>query len=366
MKTQPETTKSSISSGRELRIRRLDRGRESVGRRWAKLASIVMILPAVWSLISVVAAADLFTMDPRFLTPPDGMETIGDSHGDIAVAPTGEIYVSVQGGQHQGLQVYSASGKYLRNVPGAPSDLHGFIITNTPDRIPAIYGARLSVQQIVVIALDGRILLTIPSTAIPDRYKSTRKDGSIKVALTAVAVGPNGDIYAVDGYGRDFIHRFDQAGHYKSTFGGPGEPWGFDNCHNIAIDPRFRPVRLLCTDRNHNRLVHMDLDGRVLGVFATGLRAPGAVAAVHNELAVAEGQGRVSVLGLHGEVLASIGTNSNADQVYTNEVPPERWQDTLFYAPHGITYDAAGNLLVTEWNEWGRVVRLRRASQASR
>ena len=29
-----------------------------------------------------------------------------------------------------------------------------------------------------------------------------------------------------------------------------------------------------------------------------------------------------------------------------------------FYAPHGITYDAAGNLLVTEWNRWGRVVRV--------
>jgi hypothetical protein len=303
-------------------------------------------------------------MDPRFLTPPDGMETIGDSHGDIAVAPTGEIYVSVQGGGRRGLQVYSASGKYLRNVPDAPTDLHGFIITNTPDGVPAIYGARLSAQQIVAIALDGRILLTIAPTAIPDRYKSTDKDGSRRVDLTSVAVAPDGDIYAVDGYGRDFIHRFDKSGHYKSTFGGPGEPWGFDNCHKIAIDPRFRPVRLLCTDRNHDRLVHMDLDGRVLGVFATGLRAPGAVAAFHNELAVAEGKGRVSLLGLHGEVLTSIGANPNSDQVYTDDIPPERWQDTLFYAPHGISYDAAGNLLVTEWNKWGRVVRLSRGHQA--
>ena len=44
------------------------------------------------------------------------------------LSPKGEIYVSVQGGDHAGIQVYSARGQYLRNVPGAPTDLHGFII----------------------------------------------------------------------------------------------------------------------------------------------------------------------------------------------------------------------------------------------
>ena len=79
------------------------------------------------------AAAD-FVMDSKFFSPPPGMTTIGDSHGDIAVSPAGEIYVSVQGGDHPGIQVYSAQGRYVRNVPGAPPDLHGFIIARAPDR----------------------------------------------------------------------------------------------------------------------------------------------------------------------------------------------------------------------------------------
>jgi len=300
-----------------------------------------------------------FEMNPQFLTPPPGMSTIGDSHGDIAVSPAGEIYVSVQGGDHPGIQVYSAQGHYLRNVPNAPNDFHGFIIATAPDGTPNIFGASLLGQQIVRLTLDGKIVLTLPATSIPDRYK-TSQDGKLSVSLTGIAVAPNGDIYVVDGYGRDFIHRFDKAGRYVDTFGGQGEPWNFQQCHKIALDPRFKPARLLCTDRLHDRLIHLDLDGHVLGVFAEGLRWPSALAVFKDEVAVAELGGRVTVLGLQGEVIASIGANENADEIKTNQVPPEKWQPDVFYAPHGIAYEASGNLLVTEWNQWGRVVRLNR------
>jgi hypothetical protein len=298
-----------------------------------------------------------FDMDPQFLSPPPGTRTIGDSHGDVAVSPAGEIYVSVQGGEYKGMQVYDAHGRYLRNVPNAPSDLHGFIIAKTVTGESNIYGARLKGQQIVELTLDGKAVLTIPATSIPDQYKALQ-DGTLQVALTGVAVTANGDIYAVDGYGRDYIHRFDKSGVYLGTFGGDGPPWNFKTCHKIALDGRFTPMRLLCTDRVHNRIVQMDLAGNVLTVLGEGLRWPSALAVFHDELAVAEVGGRVTILGRRGEVLASIGTNDNADQVKTNLVPPEKWEADKFYAPHGITYDAAGNLLVTEWNQWGRVVRV--------
>lgn len=322
-----------------------------------------LILPLVaCSLASVACAADRslrFTMDQAFLTPPDLMATIGDSHGDIAVSPAGEIYVSVEGGERKGIQVYDAEGRYLRNVPNAPDDLHGFIIAMSPQGAPSIYGASLRGEQIVQLTLDGKIVLTIPGASIPDEYK-TRKDNELKLSLTGVAVAPSGDIYAVDGYGRDYIHRFDKTGAYKGTFGGKGEPWSFNNCHKIAIDPRFEPVRLICTDRFSDRLLHMDLDGRPLGVIASGLLRPSAVAVFHDELAVAEIAGGVTILGLQGQIITSIGANDRADEVMTNQIPPARWRAGLFYAPHGITYDASGNLLVTEWNKWGRVVRVKR------
>lgn len=311
------------------------------------------------TLGSAAASSLVFTLDEHFLRPPEAPATIGDSHGDIAVSPSGDIYVSVQGGNHKGIQVYDERGNYLRNVPNAPSDLHGFVIASAPNGEPNVFGARLEGQQIVELTLDGRPVLTIEGASIPDRYK-TRDGGKLLLALTSVAVAPNGDIYVVDGYGRDFIHRFDKTGQYIGTFGGDGRPWNFKQCHKIAVDGRFTPARLLCTDRLHDRLIQMDLRGHVLGVVAKGLRWPSALAIYKSELAVAELGGRVSILGLHGEVLALIGANENANEVKTNLIPPQKWQSNLFYAPHGIAYDAAGNLLVTEWNQWGRVVRVLR------
>src|SRR5262245_25921461 len=68
---------------------------------------------------------------------PEGRATLGNMHGDVAVASNGDTYVSVQSTDKDnkpiedamaGLQVYGPDGKYLRNVPGAPPDLHGFVI----------------------------------------------------------------------------------------------------------------------------------------------------------------------------------------------------------------------------------------------
>jgi hypothetical protein len=62
----------------------------------------------------------------------------------------------------------------------------------------------------------------------------------------------------------------------------------------------------------------------------------------------------------NNEVIATIGQNDNAKEVHVNTTPPSVWKEGLFYEPHGITYDAKGNLLVTEFNQWGRVSRLTR------
>jgi len=300
-----------------------------------------------------------FEMNSKILTPPPGMQTIGDSHGDIAVSPAGEIYVSVQAGTHPGIQVYGADGRYLRNVPDAPTDLHGFIIARGTDQVPYIFGVSRLAQQIVKIGLDGRKQLTIAATSVPAQFQN-HEDGKPATNLTGIAVAPNGDIYVTDGYGLDYIHRFDKAGKYIASFGGKTAPWNFDQAHKIAIDTRFTPARLLCTDRRHRRVVAMDLNGNVLSVFGEGLRLPSAFSVRGNELAVAELEGRVTIFGRNNEVIARIGQNDNAKEVHVNTTPPSVWKEGLFYEPHGITYDAKGDLLVTEFNLWGRVSRLAR------
>lgn len=319
------------------------------------MKKMFLALLALTGWTAAAWCAPTFTLDTKFFILPPGMTTPGDGHGDIALSPAGEIYASVQGGEHPGIQVYSAKGQYLRNVPGAPPDLHGFIIARAPDRKFYIYGVSRLAQQVIQLSLDGKNVLTIPASAIPDQYK---KKEAQAINLTGIAVAPNGDIYVTDGYGLDYIHRFDKAGKYLNTFGGKAEPYAFDTCHKIAIDTRFTPLRLLCTDRKHNRLVHMGLDGHVIGVFAQDLRLPSALSIHGDELAVAELEGRVTILDRDGKVVAHIGTNDNAAEYHVNTTPPSVWKPDRFYAPHGITYDPAGNLLVTEFNQYGRLTRI--------
>ncbi len=316
---------------------------------------LILVLVGLTGWTAAALAAPRFTLDTTFFTPPDGKATVGDSHGDIALSPAGEIYASVQGGDHPGIQVYSAQGKYLRNVPGAPTDLHGFIIARAPDRRYYIYGVSRLAQQVIQLGLDGRNVLTIPASAIPDQYK--KKDPQA-INLTGIAVAPNGDIYVTDGYGLDYIHHFDKRGKYLGTFGGKAEPYAFDTCHKIAIDTRFTPLRLLCTDRKHRRLVHMGLDGHVIGTYAENLRLPSALSIRGNELAIAELEGRVTILDRDGQVVAHIGTNDNEAEFHVNTTPPSVWKPDRFYAPHGITFDPSGNLLVTEFNQYGRLTRI--------
>jgi len=58
---------------------------------------------------------------------------------------------------------------------------------------------------------------------------------------TEAAIAPNGDIYIVDGYGSQFVLRYDQHGKFISRFGGkegvPAEE-RLNNAHGIAIDTR--------------------------------------------------------------------------------------------------------------------------------
>ncbi len=166
-----------------------------------------------------------YGVEPEFnavegwLQPSSQMETIGPAHGDVAVSSTGEVYVSILSGPRAGIQVYGADGKYLRNVPDAPNDFHGFVIHRGSDG-EFIYGARVGGQSILKMQLDGKVVLTIEGSSIPESFVNKQKDGKPGLRLTAVDVAPDGRIFAVDGYSSDYIHSFDTQGKYLKSFGG--------------------------------------------------------------------------------------------------------------------------------------------------
>ncbi|MCH2208871.1 MAG: hypothetical protein MK132_23830 [Lentisphaerales bacterium] len=292
-----------------------------------------------------------FTTSKHNLQPASGMETFGDMHGEVAIDSSGLIYMSVANGEKAGIQIFSKDGKYLRNLPNAPHDLHGFVIKKE-EAGEFLYGSLLNAQEVIKMTLEGEVVLKISGSKIPDKFKHPKKK---TLKLTSVDVGPNGDIYTVDGYGMDYIHRFDKDGNYKGSFAGRKAPYNFANCHKIFIDPRFTPARILCCDRKNGRLVHLSLQGEVIGEFATGLRRPSAVDFYKDNIAVAEIYGRVTLLNKKGDIIKTLSDNAKIKG--GNKWPKEGWKEGLVITPHGICFDQEGNIIVSEYNKFGRALK---------
>lgn len=86
---------------------------------------------------------------------------------------------------------------------------------------------------------------------------------------TETAVAPNGDIYVVDGYGSDFVLRYDRNGKFLARFGGKtGVPAAerLNNAHGIAVDLRAGTDKatLLVTSRSDLCFRRFTLDGKYL------------------------------------------------------------------------------------------------------
>src|SRR5688572_13019166 len=298
------------------------------------------------ALVTTSSAAGDFTVAANWLKLPEGRAQLGNQHGDVAVSSTDDVYVSVQD-PTAGLQVFAPDGKFLRNVNGAPSDFHGFVIHRESGG-EFIYGSTLRGQTIVKMTLDGAIVMTIGSSSIPDQYKvRNARSNQLALLLTGVDVAPNGDIYVTDGYASDYVHRFDKAGKYLNSFGGKNPPYSFNTLHKLAIDTRFSPARIIACDRANNRVVHLSLDGQFLGVVAKDLLLPAAVVIDGDNAIVGELTGRVTVLDKAGAVVTRVGANTEQG-VGTNKLPPAQWREGFVLAPHGVALNAHGDLFVSE------------------
>ena len=307
------------------------------------------------ALLTAARAAEWKTV-PDWLKLPEGRPQLGNQHGDIAVSSKGEVYVSIMDPK-AGLQVYGEDGKWLRNVPNAPSDFHGFVIHKDADGQEYIYGPRLGGGNILKLTLEGKEVLNIPASAIPDDFKVKNKEGATRVAMTGMDVAPNGDLYVTDGYASSYVHRFDKTGKYLKSFGGKKAPYNFTTLHKIAVDTRFTPIRIIACDREAMRVVHLSTDGELLGVVAEKLLAPAAITVQGDYALVGEIRGEVSVLDKEGKLVAKLGLNTTPGETGNNNLEPAKWRPGFVTAPHGVAFNAHGDIFVSEYNKFGRVHR---------
>jgi hypothetical protein len=61
------------------------------------------------------------------------------------------------------------------------------------------------------------------------------------------------------------------------------------------------------------------------------------------------------LLDREGSIATTIAANSAADEIGSNRTDPGKWKTGVPNAPHGIAFDAAGNVYVAEFSLFGRV-----------
>src|SRR4029077_321394 len=176
--------------------------------------------------------------------------------------------------------------KYLRAV--GPTRIHGLELREE-NGVEHIYAARPSDHEVLKLKLSGEEEWTLHFPEEAGIYKEAKGFNPC-----AVTVGPDGSIFVADGYGANYVLKYDKDRKFQKAFGGPGkEPGKFQTCHGIALDTRQGTPLLLVCNRNNDRVEYWDLDGKFVKVIQKDLRMPAAVH-IRGEYAIfPELQGRV-------------------------------------------------------------------------
>jgi DNA-binding beta-propeller fold protein YncE len=303
------------------------------------------------SLLTLVSSQALaremkYSIAPNFFEQNPGGKSLGPCHGGVVIDKAGNIYVTTD--TERGIVVFSREGKFLRAT--GPTRIHGLELRSEKGG-EYIYAARPNDHEVIKLNLKGEREWAIEFPKEPGIYKDANG-----FKPCAVTVAPDGSIFIADGYGANYVLKFDKERKFVKAFGGPGAEEGkFNTCHGIALDKREAKPLLFVCNRNNNRVEYWDLEGNFVKIIQKDLRMPAAVHIRGDYALIPELQGRVTVLDRDGKIVAQVGDNPNEKQRANFGLPMDQWKEGICNSPHGASIDKDGNLIVTEWSQFGHL-----------
>ena len=252
----------------------------------------------------------------------------------------------------------SPEGKILDTwgtfAPGA----HGLSAVKEKDREVLFITDNSRDGKVFKTTLDGKILMTLSCPLESGLYKSPNEFKPSKTMHL-----PSGDFFIIDGYGKDYIHRYNAKGKYLSSFGGD---LGKGNAllehygpHGGSIDfsnPEKPEIILALSDKN--KLKRFSLDGNWLQTISLPGSNPRDVIFHRDHIFLPHlgdnwpkdknAAGYISVLDKNFKVISNVGGDppKYGDQ---GQLQHMQHSSHLFHHPHGICFDSKGDLYVAQF-----------------
>jgi hypothetical protein len=183
---------------------------------------------------------------------------VRNGHG-VAVDRQGRVHLLTDHPENNLIALDPASGTVLAqkrlDMPGA----HGLSLAKDGNR-EVFYITCNDSGRVVKTTLEGDILLEYPWPQASGKYKSIKE-----YKPSCILPLPGGEVAVLDGYGKDFIHRYGPDGKLLATFGGndQGIPhWG-PHGGAVELHPSSKPELILAMSDQQN-LARWSIEGRKL------------------------------------------------------------------------------------------------------
>jgi peptidylamidoglycolate lyase len=273
---------------------------------------------------------------------------VKDCHG-ITEDRNGRI-ILLTNDTHNNLVAYDKGGKFLLAWEKRFPTAHGLEVEDHQGE-DRYWITDHDVQCVSVCTADGRELRRTGPDALASKYSDLKQ-----YHPTNSAFMPEGDFYVSDGYGSSYVHHFDPAGRYISSFGGTGNaPSNLNTPHAVWIDTRSGKPSLLVCDRGNEMLKWFSLSGELQQVVPVPGAQPSNVtplggsrsARFKNHIAVASLNGMILILDGTQRVVSVVG---GEPPVYVDgKLLPLQVFNYTFNHPHDVYVDSAGALYVAQW-----------------
>jgi len=293
---------------------------------------------------------------PDWLMPPPDL-LWGDTQG-VAIDAKNYIYIShtvhPDSKSKDAIAVFDGKGNFVRSFGSRfAGGGHGLDLRKEGNT-EYLYHCDTAHRVVVKTDLWGK---TIWEKGFPTEsgvYKE--KDPFIP---TNVALSPNGDFYITDGYGSDWICRYDIKGNFIQAFGGKGkEPGKVLQAHGIWVDTRGSEPHVVVADRANSRLQYFTLDGKHIKFVTDGMRQPCHFHTHGDMMLIPDLKSVITLLDGDNKVITQLG---DGDPSALRGHPRKDFIPGKFVHPHSAKFLHNGDILVVEWVPIGRVTLLKRA-----